>query len=397
MSLIDAAERFAAMDHSTIALDAARCLHSIDRNAECAACFTCCPVDAIVPGKPPALDPERCESCLACLPVCPTGAYSADDAVSALLNATAHVESTAVELVCELHPQPEMGSEGSIGIGIRGCLAGLGAGAYVALAPFGLEHVIARNEACAACRWSALQAEITAQVESARRLLASWDKRDSVAVSSGDGEMVVRPVWNADNPPLSRRELFRMMARRGQVAMARAMENGVHPAGRRPGRDHLRLVGGIEHLPLPRADDTMELGEFGFATVSLTEACTACGACARACPTEALKLEKGEDNASFALTFSARMCIGCDLCSRVCMPQAITVDHSPGFSGVFKTATTTLLEGELVACPRCGALVAKRADNQLCDLCEFRRTHPFGSVLPPGFKPSRPDTASEAR
>ncbi len=81
MSLIDAAERFAAMDHSAIVLDNARCLHSLELNSACEACFAICPVQAVAPGKPPVLDAQKCESCLACLTVCPVGAFSADDAV----------------------------------------------------------------------------------------------------------------------------------------------------------------------------------------------------------------------------------------------------------------------------------------------------------------------------
>ncbi|MBC6940630.1 MAG: 4Fe-4S dicluster domain-containing protein [Anaerolineae bacterium] len=74
----------------------------------------------------------------------------------------------------------------------------------------------------------------------------------------------------------------------------------------------------------------------------------------RACPTEALKFEKSEDNASFALKFSARDCIGCDLCVRVCLPAAVSVDHAPTFAQVFGEEQTTLCEGELVKCERCG-------------------------------------------
>src|SRR5512140_3117491 len=56
VSLIGAAERFAAMDRSAIVFDGARCLHSLDRNSACEACFALCPADAITVGKPPVLD-----------------------------------------------------------------------------------------------------------------------------------------------------------------------------------------------------------------------------------------------------------------------------------------------------------------------------------------------------
>lgn len=398
MSLVDAAERFAAMDRSAVELNAARCLHSLDRNSACEACFAICPVCAIEAGKPPTLDSERCENCLACLTVCPVGAYSADDAVSALLNSVAHVENADLELVCARNPQPEKGaSENSIGILVKGCLAGLGTGAYVALAPFGLERIIPRTEACSACQWASLRLEIEAQIARARRFLAAWDKTEAIAASYATNEMVDRPLWNAENPPLSRRELFRMMARQGQIAMARAMENGGHTTGRRPGRDRLRLLCAVAHLPAPQDETSTEPGELGFAAVSVTADCTACAACARACPTDALKFEKDEDNTNFGLKFSAPACIGCDVCARVCLPGAVTVNHNPSFAEVFGAEEVKLQEGELVKCKRCGALTAKRGDNQLCDLCEYRRTHPFGSILPAGYKASRSEVGKERR
>jgi len=264
VSLLDAAERFAAMDRSAIVLDPARCLHSLDRASTCEACFQICPAEAIAPGKPPSLDADKCESCLACLVVCPVGAYNADDAVRPLLNAVTRLEGQTLELVCAKNPQPEKGiSESSVGIRVKGCLAGLGTGTYLALAALGLERVVARTEACSACEWANLRPQIDSQIERAARVLAGWDKGETVTSSSASDGLVERTVWDAENPPLSRRDLFRMMARQGQVAMARlfrmmarqgqvamarAMENGEHSIGRKPGRDRVRALGAVAHL-----------------------------------------------------------------------------------------------------------------------------------------------------
>ncbi len=386
MSLIDAAERFAAMDHSAIELEASRCLHSLDRKSACEGCFAVCPVGAITVGKPPSLDSKKCESCLACLASCPVGAFTADDSVPALLNATAHLETPIVELLCSRNPQPDKGlSENSTGIRVKGCLAGLGTGAYVSLAPFSLEHVVLRTEACAACQWAFLRPQIDVQVARAGHFLAAWNKTGSLATSDATEGLVQRPVWNADNPPLSRRDLFRMVARQGQVAMARAMQNGVRTIGRRPGRDRLRVLGAVSHLPGPEQATGVRMGELGFATVSIAEACSACAACARACPTEALQFQKDDEETKFSLKFSPRLCVGCDLCTRVCVPLAVAVNHEPSFDEVFGSENVLLLEGGLIKCARCGAPTAKRDDGDLCDLCEFRQTHPFGSMLPTGF------------
>ena len=387
MSLFDAAERFAALDHSAVILDKERCLHSQDKYSTCTTCFGLCPVEAITAGKPPALDTEKCQTCLACLTVCPVGAYAADDAVASLLNAVTHLEGSTLELLCERNTQAALGlSEESTGIRIRGCLTGLGSGAYLALAAFGLESITVRTDACSGCGWGTLSRQVEVQVEQAKQLLEAWGKAETLACVSELDSPLERPLWEAANPPLSRRDLFRLAARQGQVAVARAIEDVGAAASRRPGRDRLRLLGAVAHLPAPQLGYSGSLIDMDFAWVSVSETCTACGVCARACPTSALQFENNEDEKAFTLSLSARNCIGCEMCVHVCAPSAVSVNHTPTFAQIFGEETMTLQEGELVKCERCGILMSARPGVNLCPLCEYRRTHPFGSMLPPGVQ-----------
>lgn len=385
MSLLDAAERFASIDRSQVLLDGKHCLHTQDQSSDCAACYTICPVEAITVGKPPMLDTEKCESCLACLPACPVGAYRADDDTADLLTCTTHLEDQPVELVCGLHPQPEIGTNSeAIGIQIHGCLAGLGSGTYLNLSALGLKHITLRTDACSACKWHALRPQIQQQAEKANRFLSAWERGDTLCWVNEIETPVERPLWNAKNPPLSRRDLFRMMAKQGQVSLARAMENGVTALKRQPGRDRLRLKSAVSHLPPPSALQTASLQEFGFATLTVSTACTACGACAKACPTEALRFEKNEEELTYALSFAAQNCINCDLCERVCLPNAITLEHAPDFEQVFSAKEPVVVEsGSLVRCERCKSWMAAREGVKRCALCEYRRSHPFGSVVIP--------------
>lgn len=382
MSLLNAAERFASIDRSKVALDTKRCLHSQNQLSDCAACFSICPVQAITAGKPPTLDVERCESCLACLPACPVGAYRADDDVADILNCVTHIEGQPIELLCGIHPHPESGADSeSIGIQIHGCLAGLGTGTSLILSALGLNLITLRTDACPACKWHSLHSKIHLQIEKANRFLFTWDRSGTVSCLDEIESPMERPLWNAKNPPLSRRDLFRMMARQGQVALARAMENDVTASKRQPGRDRLRLVSAVSYLPEPSSATCLD--EFGFATVSASESCTACGTCGRACPTEALRFEKDEETMTFSIAFSARDCIGCDLCEQVCLPNAITLNHAPNFEQVFGVKEPVIAEsGTMVRCERCKTLMAEREGVKLCPLCEYRRTHPFGSMLP---------------
>ncbi len=386
MSLIDAAEGLAAIDRSAVMLDSTRCLHIHERNAACEACFEVCPCDAITRGKPPTLDSAKCQNCLACLTVCPTGAYSADDAVPSLLRLSPHLEENSMELVCGKNPAPASGAwEHGMVVLVQGCLAGLGTGAYMALAALGLGRITVRSEACPGCEWRKCLPQIEVQVEHARRLLAAWDKTEVISIAAPDGTSTL-PVWDSDNPPLSRRDLFRMMAHQGQVALSRAMENGQHTPGRRPGRDRLRTVAAVVHLPVPEHEPALDLRDLGFASVTVSEACSACGACAKACPTEGLIFEKDEDNTRFALKFLPRNCIACGLCVRVCMPEALSIGQPSPLLGSCINESATLQEGKLVKCTHCGVMMAKRGEHKVCEVCDYRRTHPFGSVLPPGAR-----------
>jgi formate hydrogenlyase subunit 6/NADH:ubiquinone oxidoreductase subunit I len=163
--------------------------------------------------------------------------------------------------------------------------------------------------------------------------------------------------------------------------MARAMENGIAASIRQPGRDRLRLLAAASHLPTPESIGDLE--ELGFATLTISESCTACGACGKACPTQALHVEKNDADMSFSIIFAAQKCIGCDVCDHVCLPDAIVLNHTPSFEQIFASNESVIVAtGALARCERCKALMAERGGTKYCPLCDYRRTHPFGSAMP---------------
>lgn len=441
MNILTAAERLAAIDRSQVRFDPVRCLHAQDRFSTCAACYDLCPVDSIQAApvessSPPVFNDEACVTCLACLPACPVGAYTADDAVPALLNCLSRLDAARVELLCELHPAPETGLPGSeSAVQVRGCLAGLGAAAYLSLALVGVEQVTLRLDACPECPVGRLQDRVESCVKNAQSLLALWEGVPAEGAPSGslpaagpgavqvyagspEAPLVERPWWSAGDPPLSRRDLFRLASRQGQIAAARAVLKDYEDHSRTPGRERRRLLAFLSRLgpAAPASPAKLQPGvgqpaaghiPNGFGWASLQEGCSACGVCARACPTGALLFDEQEAGSSaaspaptaesFTLAHDPRLCIGCETCVHVCAPGVICIDTAPDLGQVLAIREPLLLlEGEFQHCTRCKARFAARNGAKLCPVCEFRRKNPFGAALPPALL-GRPGLQDQAK
>lgn len=387
MNLLSATERFAALDRSEVTLEAERCLHTRDRFSSCSACYQICPVDAITPGKPPTLETKKCQSCLACLTVCPVGAYSADDEVSSLLNFVSRTDGKWIELVCQHHTNPLVGEHSdSIAICLNGCIAGLGASIYLLLIVSNIEKIEVRLDSCAECAWGSLSGYIQAQVQFARKLLAAWGKEEAVSWTTQLYHPQPRPLWEVRNPPLSRRDLFRMAVRQGQLTLARALSNEPTSGKLQPGRERQRMVVAFKYLLAEELSSNVVLEDTGFAFLEVSDACTACQACARICPTSALSFETNDEETYFRLYINPSACIGCEACMHVCGAQAMHIEHSPTIKQILDVQKPIILqEGELIRCERCNAPFASREGAHLCPVCEFRSTHPFGSYFIPGM------------
>jgi ferredoxin len=251
----------------------------------------------------------------------------------------------------------------------------------------GLERIILRLDACGGCPWASLRDRIQTQVDQAGQWLAHWEKDALLECRLTLDEQVERPLWDAKNPPLSRRDLFRLAAHQGQIVMARAMSQEPTGSNRHPGRNRLRLSNALAHLPEPTTllDAPIETGD--FAILSVSDECYACLICARACPTDALKFQVNDEKTHYWLYFNAQTCIGCEACIHVCAPEAIEIDKVPTFAQIFGESEPGILsEGELSKCVQCKTLFAADSDRDLCPVCEYRRKNPFGSMLPPGAK-----------
>lgn len=380
MNLLALAELWEeAIGSTAVTFNQERCLYAMGKFTTCTACQTVCPVDAIQFGTPPAFSGELCQQCRACLPVCPTGAYTAVDEANTLLTCTERLGTQSCEIVCGLNPNIETGdAAAATAVRIRGCLAGLGVGAYLGLASQGLKKVVVRLDACADCPWQTLRPQVESQVAQARGLLAMWGQAETVVcVDEVRDDFRKRPFYKASSPPLSRRDIFRWRDAEKKAAEPDAAKTTTAY------HERLRLLRAIKQMPPPsEPGQATSLAGLGFALMTVSDECTACGTCARACPTGALHMEMTES--SYQLTFSPQICIACDICTHVCAPKAIALMYDPAFDQIFETAVEQIVQqGSLTRCSSCRTPFAAQSGTKLCPVCEFRRQNPFGSLLPP--------------
>ena len=95
--------------------------------------------------------------------------------------------------------------------------------------------------------------------------------------------------------------------------------------------------------------------QFPFADVAIDSKCTMCNACVNLCSTNALSKEGNKIN------FVYGKCIACGLCERACPEEAITLERTLDFSRLVEKEGKTLIEAELIACAGCGKLFMSRS------------------------------------
>lgn len=95
-----------------------------------------------------------------------------------------------------------------------------------------------------------------------------------------------------------------------------------------------------------------------FGVVEVRAGCTGCGACASACPTLALGVEREGDLVS--LCFDAPLCIGCGECAPVCPEKVVRVEKVTDLRRLAEGRRVLHRDRE-IRCLKCGAAVAPRA------------------------------------
>ena len=291
---------------------------------------------------------------------------------SLLLWAARHVEPVAVRLVCGELVEPPLTTGDEAVVAWRGCLAELPAALPFELLGLDVQAVILDAVGCQA-DWTTDWAGLAATAQVSDRLVVEVE-------APADGRPARKLLDAAAMPVLRRRSIFGLGAVADDETPERELPDQTQPGQVRL-RTAVRALAGEE----PDIPEEPDKGWSWGALALASEGCVSCRVCVRACPEDALALESAGEHAG--LGYDPSLCSGCGRCIQCCDVDALASDGRLGPPALL--ADPVLLElFEVRRCERCG--VEFKGSGRHCPVCAFRLANPFGSQLPPGWKPPVP-------
>ncbi len=358
----------------TVSIDGARCLNTRHDSAGCRRCVDACPVAAIALGNEvPTVDAAACVRCGACVPVCPTDAVTAGDAPERRLADACHsMDSGSVTVACVANPRPRSNAGGPT-VRHGRCLASLSTEQLLGLTGDGTRRVELDMSWCEACPIGTAADGAIATVETIEALTSARPAMVALVGLPGAVDDLIatdstQAVVDSHRPSMSRRGLFSSMRRRTESAVQRGHEPVQPPLRRTRGPVLARLPQSVPasrrrllerlrqvHLADHRTD--MPAALVPFADVLIGPSCSACGLCARYCPTGALSFVTAASAAgapdSFALWFQLGTCIDCGVCAVACPEDAVAFGTTIDPSRLTDPAPTEVRSGTLTTCSSC--------------------------------------------
>ncbi len=331
-----------------------RCVRYRFRYSACSRCADSCPPGALTPGEEGVeLDVARCSGCGLCQSACPAAAFHLP---SFPISALAKPVEKQLAIACK--------PSGLAGDVLIPCLGEVDAALLASLAMRGIALTLRGTGHCAECTHAPqggehVEALLVAIQELDDATPAKWTVPTVEQRQSGPG-------FRADRRQLFRRfsnravESIRNETDKGEVIPERAIRAAAHFV---PPRRQLaeRLLERLDVLP----DESLLPLLFGVAVVEQGDGhCTGCDACARVCPTGAMKVSEIESQ--WTLHFRSGQCVGCGVCIEACGAEALTLRQRWQRAG---DNPTVLHELRRYRCQGCGRYFIGLEEDS-CPVCQ---------------------------
>jgi ferredoxin len=358
-------------------LRADRCLNGWHQDVNCSRCADGCPVAAITLHEGNVSVSNACVNCGVCLRVCPTELFvEASPPEVFVLQQITHPHDDVWELACPLAQNENETTSGrseqkkkaflsqlpeANRLIVPRCLGALGASHLLQIADRGTGQVWLNDAACAACPITHARQQMVRSVDEANGWLAAFGRPPAIFLTSRDMlEDAPLPQMKRAvrvDVPHPRRGFFRkMLGLEGKTAVSPSYTP----------HDRQRLLPILASFTPPPAQ--IPLQGLGVTNVEVDEQlCSACGLCARSCPTAALRFLTDEE--VFGLSFTASSCVDCGICAMICPETAVSFTNTMPLEELVSNAPQRLALGRLQTCSTCPALIAENGRYDQCFVC----------------------------
>lgn len=353
-----------------VGLNGVACLHLHKSWVGCDLCEKACPSHCIklAPGDV-SLDADRCNGCGQCAVACPSDALAVDGFALEDLIGRRTAKSLRIGCLGKFDPTDE--------ISLVPCIGGIAERSLLTILGQAPERQIELLEPsdCVSCARSAgesapvqrlassLQKTLTACGHSPERIQvlsqSALPNRNAAKSAAGRPAMGRRSFFSGITRVLSETIVHKTSGASSLLDLASLPKLP---------RSAINYVGGhvSRLLMMKLAGQTGKaLHQARLPAITVTDQCTAQGACVRLCPTGAIQREIQGN--TFSLSFDPWRCVDCGACAKACRDGALQFE--PPAMRAFVSGSSVVRQVILVECASCGEHFSPTNNLSLCPIC----------------------------